>query len=281
MSELILPQRALADTGLNISPIGLGTVKIGRNQGVKYPAGFELPDDQAASNLIAQAKDLGINLIDTAPAYGISEQRLGPLLQGQRHDWVICSKVGEEFENGESSFNFSPEHVRFSLERSLKRLNTDYIDMLLVHSDGNDVDIIERYGILGELAELKKQGLIRAFGMSTKTVEGGLLAAQHSDCVMVTYNLKERGEQAVLDYCAANNKGALIKKALASGHITVNKEPSGHDLITGAVDNNQDPVQASMDFLFQHPGVTSAIIGTINPKHLVDNVRKALKTLTY
>lgn len=282
MPKILLPQRPLAKTGLKISPIGLGTVKLGRNQGVKYPADFELPDDKAAGSLIDQAKDLGINLIDTAPAYGISEERLGPLLSGQRHDWVICSKVGEEFNNGLSSFDFTPKHTRLSIERSLKRLRTDFIDMVLVHSDGNDVDIIERYDILGELAELKRQGLIRAFGMSTKTVEGGLLAAEHSDCVMVTYNLNERNEESVLDYCAANNKGALIKKALASGHITVEKKPSGHiaaEAGAAALQTTEDPIQQSMDFLFQHPGVSSAIIGTINPHHLASNVSKALQAL--
>src|SRR5690606_20507720 len=75
----------VAQTDLFVSPIGLGTVKLGRNQGVKYPQGFELPNDRQARELIAQAGDLGINLIDTAPAYGISEERLGGLLHGQRH----------------------------------------------------------------------------------------------------------------------------------------------------------------------------------------------------
>lgn len=262
---MTLPKRPLGQTGINISPIGLGTVKLGRNQGVKYPSSFELPDDKSASNLIALAKDLGINLIDTAPAYGISEERLGPLLKGQRQDWVICSKVGEEFHNGNSHFDFTPEHTRYSIERSLKRLNTDFIDIVLVHSDGNDVDIIEQYGTLDELAKLKEEGLINAFGMSTKTVAGGLLAAEQSDCVMITYNLNEREEETVLDYCAANNKGALIKKALASGHIAMGGE--------------EDSVQKSMDFLFGHPGVTSAIIGTITPAHLRSNVQKALQAL--
>ncbi|WP_423894031.1 aldo/keto reductase [Candidatus Pelagadaptatus aseana] len=258
-------RRPIANTGIEVSPIGLGTVKLGRNQGVKYPTGFELPDDRQALNLIAQARDLGINLIDTAPAYGISEARLGTLLKGQRNDWIICSKVGEEFENAESSFDFSPEHTRFSVERSLKRLNTDVIDMVLVHSDGNDLHIINHCGTLDTLAELKQQGLIRCFGMSTKTIEGGLLAAEKSDCVMVTYNLNHLDEQPVLDYCAQHNKGALIKKALASGHI--------------AIEDGEDPVQKSMNFLFAHPGVSSAIIGTINPNHLSDNIIKAEQAL--
>lgn len=76
--------RPLGDTGLIVSPLGLGTVKLGRDQGVKYPNGFTIPDDAAARALLDQARALGINLIDTAPAYGVSEQRLGPLLRGQR-----------------------------------------------------------------------------------------------------------------------------------------------------------------------------------------------------
>jgi aryl-alcohol dehydrogenase-like predicted oxidoreductase len=98
--------RPLGNTGLIVSPLGLGTVKLGRDQGVKYPNGFTIPDDAAARALLDQARALGINLIDTAPAYGVSEQRLGPLLRGQREDWVIVSKVGEEFENGQSRFDF-------------------------------------------------------------------------------------------------------------------------------------------------------------------------------
>ena len=69
--------RPLGSTGLRVSPLGLGTVKLGRDQGVKYPNGFTIPDDAAARALLDQARALGINLIDTAPAYGVSEQRLG------------------------------------------------------------------------------------------------------------------------------------------------------------------------------------------------------------
>lgn len=261
----MLTQRPFANCGFTVSPLGLGTVKLGRDQGVKYPSAFRIPDDREAAKLIALAHDLGINLIDTAPAYGNSEERLGKLLKGQRKDWVICSKVGEEFVGGESRFDFTPEHTHRSIERSLKRLNTDCIDIVLVHSDGNDSDIINRYGILDVLAEIKQQGLIRAFGMSTKTVEGGLLAAEKSDAVMVTYNLNHREEKSVIDYCRDNGKAVLLKKALASGHICAK--------------GDSDPVQASMDFIFAHKGVTSAIVGTINPAHLEDNVTKAQRSL--
>lgn len=253
--------RPLGGTGLRVSPLGLGTVKLGRDQGVKYPNGFTIPDDASARNLLAQARDLGINLIDTAPAYGVSEQRLGPLLRGQRHDWVIVSKVGEEFDNGQSHHDFSPAHTRLSVERSLTRLETDCIDLVLVHSDGNDVAILRESGVYEALATLKHEGKIRAFGLSGKTVAGGLLALEQGDCAMVTYNLGEQGEKQVLDHAAAHGKGILIKKALASGHACLT--------------DGRDPVRASFELLFAHPGVGSAIVGTINPQHLAANAATA------
>ena len=92
----MINHRNLAHTDLLISEIGLGTMNFGTTVG-----------ETAAHGQLSFAVDNGINLIDTAPAYGISEQRLGGLLKGQRHNWVICSKVGEEFNNGESFFDFS------------------------------------------------------------------------------------------------------------------------------------------------------------------------------
>src|SRR3546814_656049 len=128
--------------------------------------------------LLTLARELGINLIDTAPAYGVSEERLGPLLAGQRDEWVIVSKVGEEFENSQSRFDFSATHTRFSVERSLKRLRTDRIELVLVHSDGNDLDILQHAEVYQTLAELKREGKILGYGLSGNTVDGGLLALQ-------------------------------------------------------------------------------------------------------
>ncbi len=196
----------IAESGIMVTPLGLGTVKLGRNQGVKYPTPFNIPDDKASADLIAHAKALGINLIDTA----------------------------------------------------LQRLNTDYIDIMLVHSDGNDLHIINHYGILDVLADLKKQGLIRAFGMSTKTVAGGLLAAKQSDVVMVSYNIEYTEEESVIDYCRAHHKGVLLKKAFGSGHLCFNKDKTS--------------IQDNINFLFSKTGVTSIIVGTINPQHLAENV---------
>ena len=121
---------------------------------------------------------------------------------------MIVSKVGEEFVDGQSVFDFSAAHTRRSVERSLKRLETDRIELVLVHSDGNDLDILENSEVYPTLAALKREGLIGAYGLSGKTVEGGLRALREGDCAMVTYNLNERAERPVIEYAAAHAKGA-------------------------------------------------------------------------
>lgn len=245
--------RVLGQTNIAVSPLGLGLVKIGRNTGVKYPAKFDLPSDDQVKSLLALASELGINFLDTAPAYGSSEERLGKLLGSQRSDWVICSKAGEDFDGIDSSYCFTEAHIIYSVERTLKRLKTDVIDILLIHSNGDDINIIEKYDVFATLDRLKKDGKIRASGMSTKTIEGGKLAIDHSDCAMVTYNLNEQAEGEVIDYAHEQGKGILIKKGFASGH-------AGN-------------IEDSVKLIFNRPGVTSLIAGTINPSHLAENAQ--------
>ncbi|OUR70779.1 aldo/keto reductase [Methylophaga sp. 41_12_T18] len=267
MTVYLEQRNHIANTAVAVSPLGLGTVKLGRNKGVKYPSSFKIPNDKQALDLLAQAWDLGINLIDTAPAYGSSEQRLGELLPKLNNDWVIATKVGETFDNstGESNYNFTPEFITASIKQSLKKLKRDVLDIVLIHSDGNDSQIIKQ-GALEVLADLKQQGLIRATGMSTKTVDGGLLALQQADLAMVMHNLDYQDEQKVIEQAATDNKGIFIKKALASGHLTSDVA-------------NKDIVQANFDFIYQQAAISSIIIGTITPSHLNDNVNKAVKAL--
>ena len=258
--------RSFANTDIHVSALSYGAIKMGRKQKIKYPSAYDLPSDKECSKIISLCKELGMNLIDTAPAYGSSEERLGKLLKGQRQDWLLSSKVGEEFENAESSFNFTADWAEKSLERSLKRLGTDYLDILFVHSDGNDLDILARDEFIEKLYDFKKRGLVRAIGASTKTLEGGLKALELLDCAMISYNLNYRAQEAVIDYAHKHNKGIFLKKALASGHIVSEK-------------NLEDPIQTSFDFTLKKSGVTSAVIASINPIHLKENVSKALKSL--
>jgi len=248
--------RNLGATGIQVSPLGLGTVKIGRDQQVKYPTGFKIPDDKAVIELFELAQELGINTLDTAPSYGNSEERLGRLLP-HREEWVIVGKVGEEFIGGHSHFDFSFDTTVATVERSLKRLNRDFIDVVLVHSDGNDMDIIQNEAVCDALQELKHRGLIKAVGMSTKTVEGGLWCVENMDVVMATYNPVYTDELPVLERALELNKGVVIKKGLQSGHADSAEGGGG--------------IEGAFRFLFEQAAVNSVIVGTINPAHLRAN----------
>lgn len=246
-----MEMRTLGDTGIKVSLLGLGTVKIGRNEGVKYPRGFDLPDDDAVIALLDAARALGINLLDTAPAYGLSEERLGKLLPGRREDWVIVTKAGETFENGASRFDFSAGAIRASVERSLKRLRTDCIDAVLLHSDGEDEAGDRFLPAVEELASLKARGLIRASGFSGKTMAGFDRLMNHVDLLMATYNPDYTAEADVIARAARAGKGVLIKKALASGHA-------------------HDPAKA-LAMAATLPGVSSIVVGTLSPANLRAN----------
>jgi aryl-alcohol dehydrogenase-like predicted oxidoreductase len=235
---------------MTVSILGLGTVKLGRREGVRYPAPFELPSDAEAARLLDAARELGFNLIDTAPAYGTSEARLGRLLLDRRNDWLLCTKVGENFANGTSTYDFSPEHVQVSVKNSLQSLHTDRLDIVLIHSDGNDLDILNGLGTLDCLKELKARGWIRAVGISHKTIAGAERAlALDCDVIMATLNLAEQSEVDLIARAGAAGCGVLVKKAMASGH-------SGTD---------------SLRFAAAAEGVSSVVIGTINPEHLREN----------
>jgi aryl-alcohol dehydrogenase-like predicted oxidoreductase len=244
--------RSLGKSDILVSPLGLGTVKLGRNTNVRYPEGFELPSSTEAQQLLEQAQTLGINLIDTAPAYGSSEERLGQLLEGQRDRWVICTKVGETYRDNKSAWDFSPQATRRSIEQSLLRLRTDRLDIVLVHSDGNDVAIIEESGVIEALIQLRERGDIRAIGVSTKTLDGAMLAIERTDAVMVEFSPSDSSQTPAIDRANELGKGVLVKKALSSGHSST-------------------PAEA-LRLIASRPGVTSIIVGTISPAHLESNV---------
>lgn len=280
----MMPRKRLGRSDIEVSTMGLGTVKFGRNQSVKYPVHFELPSDQQIRRLLDSARALGINLIDTAPAYGYSEERLGDALRKSRQDWVIATKVGEEFtpdkfsDQGLSHYDYSAKHTRLSVERSLRRLRTDYLDMVLIHSDGNDLDILQRTEVLHCLQQLKQAGWIRALGFSSKTLEGGLLAAELCDLVMLAYNQEHSEEAPVIVKSAHLGTGVLLKKVLASGHIC--HDAPNLSAAQASAGTSQDPIQRALDFAYAPAGVTSVIIGTLNEQHLRDNALKSISAQT-
>lgn len=250
--------RALGPRGPRVSALALGSTKFGRRDGVKYPSDFALPSDGQLADLLALAKDQGINLVDTAPAYGSSEARIGALI-GTDEDWRIATKVGETFVDGRSYFDFSPAAIRASVERSRQRLRRDVLDIVLLHLSDDDTKILRHGAAVAALLELREQGLIGAVGASTKNLAAGLMAVEQCDLVMITLNPVDQTQRPVLAAAHESGKGILIKKPLDSGH---------HGNIADALAG-----------LVQEPGVGSVVVGTINPGHLAENCAAVQRVL--
>ena len=250
-----IPKRPLGTTGQQVSLLGLGLVKIGRNEGVKYPNSFELPTDEQVLELLDAAQALGITLLDTAPAYGNSEKRLGQALKELpqlNSDCIISSKVGEQFVDGKSTFDFSETAIKRSIEQSLNHLQRSKLDVVLLHSSGDDQTVLTEHQPLATLQQLQYEGLIGACGFSGKTLQGGRLALElGAEVLMITLNQSERGELPLLQEAHDCGAGILVKKPIASGH--------------------GDP--SVLPLTAQNQAVSSVVVGSLNPAHLRENVR--------
>ncbi|MCH8823116.1 MAG: aldo/keto reductase [Planctomycetes bacterium] len=246
--------RSLGHTGLSVSPIGFGAFKIGRNVGTKYEQNYDLPSDKEVERLLNGLLDLGINYIDTAPAYGTSEVRIGKAITHRRDDYVLSTKVGETFVDGKSTYDFSVQAIRDSVHRSLKNLQTDVLDVVLIHSNGEDLEILNQTDAVATLVDLRNDGLIRAIGFSGKTVEGAQASLVWVDVLMVQYNQQDQTHKQLIADAAGKGIGVVIKKGLASGVI--------------------EPAQA-IPFALKTQGVNSMVVGSLNLKHLQANLQLA------
>jgi aryl-alcohol dehydrogenase-like predicted oxidoreductase len=246
--------RPLGKTGFEVSPLGFGAFKIGRNQGIKYAQGYELPQMPQVQQLIDGLLRMGVNYIDTAPAYGLSEARLGQTLSPQREGLVISTKVGETFEQGVSQYDFTEAGVEASVRRSLARLKCAALDIVFIHSNGQDMSILQDTPAVATLQQLKAQGLIRAIGFSGKTVEGASASLSWADVLMVEYHLDDRSHEQVIAQAAAQGVGVVVKKGLASGRL---------------------PAAQAIEFILANPAVSSLIVGGLNLNHIQSNVEVA------
>ena len=238
---------------LEITPIGFGAFKIGRNQGIKYPDAYDLPDENAVATLLNGALDLGINYIDTAPAYGLSEERIGRAIGHRRDEFVISSKVGETFAAGQSSHDFSSHAVRESVQRSL-RLRRDALDIVFVHAGRDDLGVLTSTDVVQTLEGLRDQGLVKRIGFSGYTADAFDAALSWADVLMVTYHKDDPSLESVIAKAGGRGVAVVVKKALASGHLDA---------------------EEAIRFVLANPHVTSAVIGGLSLEHLSENVRVA------
>lgn len=212
-------RRVLGRTGLAVSEVGFGGWAIGGNA---FGNSYGPTDDAESKRAIRRAYDLGCNFFDTADVYGHghSEALLGEALEDVRDRVVLATKVGGNFYNRDIHTDFTPGYVRFAVERSLERLRTTWIDLLQLHNP--PINLISSMDTYAVLEDLKREGLIRSYGVSVHPPEEGLAAvnATMPDTVQIVYNLARReAEDAFLAAARAANVGVIAREPLANGFL--------------------------------------------------------------
>ena len=214
--------RILGRTGLKVSVFGIGSWQLSGALTIDgKPDGFRELGRDSAIAIIKGCRDLGINLIDTAEIYGDGEgeRRIGSAIEGNRDRWIISSKFGmRRGTKGERIINPNPHTIRNSLEGSLHRLKTDYLDIYLYHAPPQAESIAEGKEVL---ETLKQEGKIRFYGISTDNPQEleSLVELDAVDVVNCAQSLIARPPK-ILNLVRANNLGMITRGALAAGQLS-------------------------------------------------------------
>jgi aryl-alcohol dehydrogenase-like predicted oxidoreductase len=198
---------------------------------------------------------MGINYFDTAPAYGLSEERIGGSIAHRRKEFTLSTKVGESFVDGVSSYDFSRAAIEASVGRSLKNLKTHVLDFVFIHSPGDDLAVLNETDAVPTLLDLRTAGWVKGIGLSGKTVDGTRAAIGWADAIMVEYHLQDQSHDAVIAEAAAAGVGVVVKKGLSAGKLS----PS-----------------AALRFVLANRAVSAVIVGSLSKEHMRDNLALAL-----
>lgn len=220
-----MKKRVLGRSGIAVSPLGLGCWAVGGDFILGGLAdGWGGIDDAESMRAIRRALELGINFIDTADAYGVghSEAIIGKAIAGKRNEVVIATKFG--FFGNESTkilhgINLTPQYIERACEASLKRLNTDYLDLYQLHV--GDIAISEIEPIGNTLDQLVAQGKIRTYGWSTDLVPGARLFAENIHCSAIQFAANVFCDNPkMVDFCDAADLAAITRSPLAMGLLS-------------------------------------------------------------
>ncbi len=220
-----MEHRILGQTNLNVSILALGTAELGIDYGIRQPGQSAYPDRSEAVYLLRYAADQGINLFDTAPAYGESERLLGEAL-GHRHDCYFATKVPIPEEDGKMLTGKSLQAaINGSLEASLKALNRDWLDIVQIHNA--TTDILNRGEMTEVLLRARELGIIRFLGASVYGEESAraVIEAGHFDILQLAYNLLDQRMAAKIFPQASQAKiGVICRSALLKGALSEKAE---------------------------------------------------------
>ncbi len=275
-----LEKRRLGKTGMEVTVLGFGGAEVG----------YGRTEQAIVDELLNSALDQGLDAIDTAECYAISEDLIGSAVSHRRDDYFLFTKVGHWAPEGVDGW--SAKGVAASIERSLQRLKTDHVDLVHLHSCA--LDVLEKGEATEALEKAKAQGKTRFIGYS-----GDSLAARFAvetgrfDTLMTSISIcDQEAIELTLPLCREKDMGVIVKRGIANAVWRYDSEPEqgyhkeyyrrlkelDYDFTKGAAREDTGPDGAAgvaMRFVLGLPGVHTTVIGTTNPKRFAQNAELA------
>ena len=284
---MAMETKTLGKTGLEVGRLGIGLSEVGFN--------LELTDVDQVRDVINQALDNGVNFLDTAACYGISEELLGIVACERRDEFVLATKAGHFLPRGQGE-DWTYDLVISSIDRSLERMKTDHVDLVQLHSC--NVDVLERGDVVRALQDARAAGKTRYIGYSGDNenakwaVTSGLF-----DTLQTSFNLVDQSARTDLfDDVEARDMGLIIKRPIGNAVWGAPADPQPYTHIPdytaeyfrragvmGAdgllADAPDDRIRLALGFTFAHPEVDVTIVGTQRPNHMRSNLEMVSEPL--
>ena len=263
--------RTLGKTGLKASQLGMGLFQIGELEGIDA--------QRRVDNLLNTALDNGINFLDTAACYSASEDYIGNAVSSRRDEYILATKTGHPTNDLEGD-HWSTDLVERSVERSLRRLKVDELDILQIHSCG--MEFLEKGDVIEGLVKAKEAGKTKFIGYSGDNeaaqwaVDSGIF-----DTLQTSFNMvDQRARHKLLASARKQDMGVIIKRPVGNSvwgamrttgpgnYVERAKAMAQEGPVNGAPD---DSVELALGFLFAHEEIDTAIVGTTTVDHLLSN----------
>jgi len=273
-----MTNKTLGKTGLQVTQLGFGAMELRWG-----PDDERAVSEAQAEQILNAVLDAGINFIDTAPDYGLSEERIGRYISSRRAEYYLATKCGcdPQDKGGKGGHVWTREQLLRNIEGSLKRLQTDHVDILQLHNprddDGNMDELVET------LRDIRSQGLTRFIGISstlpwlTKRLALGVF-----ETFQIPYSCIEPQHHDAITEVADAGAGVIIRGGIGRGG------PKAEQLDRVPMDvwnaagldelcDNMSPAELLLRFTLSHPSCHTTIVGTAKPDHLAANVAAAKK----
>ena len=275
-------RKKLGRTGLEVTQLGYGSM------GLRGPRtwGVRAVSEAAADGFLNSVLDAGINFIDTAPDYGVSEERIGRYLSARRAEFYLATKCGcapiQHEDRLEVRHVWTRDVIQRNIETSLQQLRTDYVDVLQFH--GGDAETLQSEGLIELLTSFRELGIIRFLGVSSSLPHlPGLIDLGVFDTFQVPYSCLAPEHHDWITRAAETGAGIILRGGIAQGGPEAEiQRPALNDIWTRArldevLPEGMKRAELILRYTLSHPHCHTTIVGTCNPEHLAENLAAAAR----